>query len=206
MSAIGGKAGKHVLNLRFYRLSCPPSEAGASEIFRPVGPSPSSSSLVWTDRLRLPRTACQGEAHMARMFVDCRDYPSEMNCTVAISADTKNELFRSSRSARGSRAWSSRQFRIAPGVGQDDQDPISRFTSHILRVLQNGAGRRIACPIKLRNCLRAAYFRAPHKLWRRLMTAFNVVRFRVKPGRNRSFWIPQDNWDKLGTPGARQHY
>ncbi len=29
---------------------------------------------------------------MARMFVDCRDYPSEMNCTVAISADTKKEL------------------------------------------------------------------------------------------------------------------
>ncbi len=29
---------------------------------------------------------------MGRMFVDCRDYPSEMNCTVAISADTKNEL------------------------------------------------------------------------------------------------------------------
>jgi predicted small metal-binding protein len=26
------------------------------------------------------------------MFVDCRDYPSEMNCTVAISADTKEEL------------------------------------------------------------------------------------------------------------------
>jgi predicted small metal-binding protein len=32
------------------------------------------------------------EAPMARMFVDCRDYPSEMNCTVAISADTKKEL------------------------------------------------------------------------------------------------------------------
>ena len=29
---------------------------------------------------------------MARMIVDCRDYPSEMNCTVAISADTKKEL------------------------------------------------------------------------------------------------------------------
>ncbi|SDN18433.1 DUF1059 domain-containing protein [Afipia sp. GAS231] len=29
---------------------------------------------------------------MGRMFVDCRDYPSEMNCTVAISADTKQEL------------------------------------------------------------------------------------------------------------------
>ena len=29
---------------------------------------------------------------MARMFVDCRDYPSEMNCTIAISADTEKEL------------------------------------------------------------------------------------------------------------------
>jgi predicted small metal-binding protein len=29
---------------------------------------------------------------MGRMFVDCRDYPSEMNCTVAISANTKQEL------------------------------------------------------------------------------------------------------------------
>jgi len=26
------------------------------------------------------------------MFVDCRDYPSEKNCTVAISADTRKEL------------------------------------------------------------------------------------------------------------------
>ena len=32
------------------------------------------------------------EAQMTRLFVDCRDYPSEMNCTVAISADTKEEL------------------------------------------------------------------------------------------------------------------
>jgi predicted small metal-binding protein len=32
------------------------------------------------------------EAQMARMVVDCRDYPSEKNCTVAISADNKNEL------------------------------------------------------------------------------------------------------------------
>ncbi len=29
---------------------------------------------------------------MARMFVDCREYPSEKNCTVAISADSKEEL------------------------------------------------------------------------------------------------------------------
>jgi predicted small metal-binding protein len=33
-----------------------------------------------------------GEAQMARVFVDCRDYPSEMNCTVAIFADTREEL------------------------------------------------------------------------------------------------------------------
>jgi len=26
------------------------------------------------------------------MVVDCREYPSDMNCTVAISADTKKEL------------------------------------------------------------------------------------------------------------------
>jgi predicted small metal-binding protein len=29
---------------------------------------------------------------MARKFIDCREYPSEMNCTVAISADTDDEL------------------------------------------------------------------------------------------------------------------
>ena len=29
---------------------------------------------------------------MARLFIDCREYPSEMNCTVAISADNKKEL------------------------------------------------------------------------------------------------------------------
>ena len=29
---------------------------------------------------------------MARMVIDCRDYPSEMNCTIAISADSKKEL------------------------------------------------------------------------------------------------------------------
>jgi predicted small metal-binding protein len=29
---------------------------------------------------------------MARKFIDCRDYPSEMNCTLAISADSDDEL------------------------------------------------------------------------------------------------------------------
>ena len=29
---------------------------------------------------------------MARKYVDCREFPSEMNCTVAIAADTEQEL------------------------------------------------------------------------------------------------------------------
>ena len=29
---------------------------------------------------------------MARMYVDCREMPSESNCTVAISADTTDEV------------------------------------------------------------------------------------------------------------------
>jgi predicted small metal-binding protein len=29
---------------------------------------------------------------MARKFVDCREFPSEMNCTIAISADSEDEL------------------------------------------------------------------------------------------------------------------
>lgn len=29
---------------------------------------------------------------MARKYIDCREYPSEMNCTVALCADTEEEL------------------------------------------------------------------------------------------------------------------
>lgn len=29
---------------------------------------------------------------MSRQYIDCREYPSEMNCTVAISADKPDEL------------------------------------------------------------------------------------------------------------------
>ena len=29
---------------------------------------------------------------MPRKFIDCRDFPSEMNCTIAISADTEKEV------------------------------------------------------------------------------------------------------------------
>jgi predicted small metal-binding protein len=29
---------------------------------------------------------------MGRKYIDCREFPSEMNCTVVISADTEKEL------------------------------------------------------------------------------------------------------------------
>ena len=29
---------------------------------------------------------------MKRYFIDCRDYPSDAKCTLALSADTKEEL------------------------------------------------------------------------------------------------------------------
>ncbi len=29
---------------------------------------------------------------MGRKYVDCREYPSDLNCTVAISADSEEEL------------------------------------------------------------------------------------------------------------------
>ena len=29
---------------------------------------------------------------MSRKFIDCREYPSEMNCTVYLSADSDTEL------------------------------------------------------------------------------------------------------------------
>ena len=29
---------------------------------------------------------------MARKYIDCREYPSEMNCTLALTADSEDEL------------------------------------------------------------------------------------------------------------------
>ncbi len=29
---------------------------------------------------------------MSRKYIDCREYPSDMNCSVAMSADSENEL------------------------------------------------------------------------------------------------------------------
>jgi predicted small metal-binding protein len=52
---------------------------------------------VWLLSARLHSMHDRGVAKnrrtvMARMFIDCRKYPSEKNCTVSIAADTRQEL------------------------------------------------------------------------------------------------------------------
>jgi predicted small metal-binding protein len=37
-------------------------------------------------------TKCLKEIEMARKYIDCREHPSEMNCTVALAADSAEEL------------------------------------------------------------------------------------------------------------------
>ncbi|HLY03077.1 MAG TPA: DUF1059 domain-containing protein [Candidatus Cybelea sp.] len=34
---------------------------------------------------------------MSRKFIDCREYPSESKCTIAISADNEDELVEAAR-------------------------------------------------------------------------------------------------------------
>ena len=40
----------------------------------------------------VPVSEANEEKTMSRKYIDCRDYPSEMNCTVALSADSEAEL------------------------------------------------------------------------------------------------------------------
>jgi predicted small metal-binding protein len=38
------------------------------------------------------RVASTREATMARKYIDCREFPSEMNCSLAMSANSEKEL------------------------------------------------------------------------------------------------------------------
>lgn len=38
---------------------------------------------------------------MSRKYIDCREFPSESNCTVAISADGEDELIEAAAQPRG---------------------------------------------------------------------------------------------------------
>ncbi len=42
--------------------------------------------------LEAPFSLSYEEAVMTRQYIDCREYPSEMHCTVAISAESDDEL------------------------------------------------------------------------------------------------------------------
>jgi predicted small metal-binding protein len=43
----------------------------------------------------MERLGPQGrEEKMGRKFIDCREFPSEMNCTLALSADNEDELLK----------------------------------------------------------------------------------------------------------------
>jgi predicted small metal-binding protein len=40
----------------------------------------------------MPFTSKRKEIIVARKYIDCREFPSEMNCTVAIAADSEKQL------------------------------------------------------------------------------------------------------------------
>jgi predicted small metal-binding protein len=40
----------------------------------------------------MPQAGASQEDTMGRKYIDCREFPSEMNCSVAISADSDKEL------------------------------------------------------------------------------------------------------------------
>src|SRR5438270_311417 len=79
---------------RAWATPCPREPSSRSP--RPTRPSPAGRPpprrALRRDRLGRRVKVPQKEATMTRMFVDCREYPSEANCTVAISADSLREL------------------------------------------------------------------------------------------------------------------
>jgi predicted small metal-binding protein len=63
------------------------SSAAQSTCRLPRSANESKIPRFWPDR-----PALSEEAKMPRQYIDCREFPSEMKCTVAISADNTEEL------------------------------------------------------------------------------------------------------------------
>ncbi len=61
---------------------------------------------------------------MERYYADCRDYPSEMNCTVAISADSKEELLEAS---------------VQHGISVHGHTDTPEFRENMLKIFKTGA-------------------------------------------------------------------
>jgi hypothetical protein len=40
----------------------------------------------------IPQRLCIGEVILAHKYIDCREFPSVVDCTVAVSADSEEEL------------------------------------------------------------------------------------------------------------------
>ena len=55
---------------------------------RGIARSPGSIQLAEN----VKRMSCKGGLDMPRKYIDCRDYPGEVKCTLALSADTEDEL------------------------------------------------------------------------------------------------------------------
>jgi len=60
---------------------------------------------------------------MVRKYIDCRDYPSESKCTVAISADTEDELL---------------EIAVAHAVKVHGHKDTPEFRSQLRQVMKSG--------------------------------------------------------------------
>jgi predicted small metal-binding protein len=61
---------------------------------------------------------------MARKYIDCREFPSEMNCTVALSADDENELLEAA---------------VQHGVSVHHHEDTPEFRSQLKQLFKEGS-------------------------------------------------------------------
>ncbi|TGQ47870.1 MULTISPECIES: DUF1059 domain-containing protein [unclassified Mesorhizobium] len=61
---------------------------------------------------------------MARKYIDCREFPSEMKCTVAISADREDELIEAA---------------VQHAVSVHGEQDTPEFRSEIKKAIHEGA-------------------------------------------------------------------
>jgi predicted small metal-binding protein len=61
---------------------------------------------------------------MARKYIDCREYPSEMKCTLALSADSDDELLEAA---------------VQHAVSVHGHDDSAEFRKQLRQLFKNGA-------------------------------------------------------------------
>lgn len=60
---------------------------------------------------------------MARKYIDCREYPSEMKCTLALSADSEEELLEAA---------------VQHAVSVHGHDDSPEFRKQLRQIFKNG--------------------------------------------------------------------